>query len=96
MALYGAKATSPVNLSTLCLSVRLQVPHLPAIWSSSGWAEVSEWHADSLRRFLVTEVKIDDRHLVVSPHSDISVRQMVQINDGETERTGDRKKKHSS
>lgn len=38
------------------------------------------------------EVKIDNRHLVVSPDSDISVRQMVQINDGETERTGDRKK----
>lgn len=32
------------------------------------------------------EVKIDNKHLVVSPHSDISVRQMVQINDGETER----------
>lgn len=41
----------------------------------------------SLWRFLVMEVKIDNRHLVVSPHSDISVRQMVQINDGETERT---------
>lgn len=38
------------------------------------------------------EVKIDNRHLVVSPDSDISVRQMVQINDGETER----KKNHSS
>lgn len=44
----------------------------------------------SLLRFLVTEVKIDKRHLVVSPHSDISVRQMVQINDGENERTRER------
>lgn len=40
------------------------------------------------------EVKIDNRHLVVSPHSDISVRQMVQINDGETERTRDCTKKN--
>lgn len=26
--------------------VRHCVAHLPAIWSSSGWVEVSEWHAD--------------------------------------------------